>query len=279
MSFENRGARLVGTLYLPDRPGKVPGIVLVHGSGPMPRVINSGHASYFARRGYAVLSFDKRGVGHSTGRYIGGMREVCPDNVELLASDASAALSHLARRPEVRADAVGFAGASQAGWIIPKAAVLNGHAAFMLLFVGPTSSTQSIVRLERLRLGPPNGETPAVAQVVQAFRPGGRDVPAGFTPDQAYSLAQTKPVEFPCADHDPMADLRALNIPGLWILGEQDWIVPVGVTSRNLGLLRTAGKPYQYQKIPGAGHGLMGQADLIERTIDAWLARTTHGGQ
>lgn len=34
VSFDNRGAHLVGTLYLPDRPAKVPGIVWVHGALP-----------------------------------------------------------------------------------------------------------------------------------------------------------------------------------------------------------------------------------------------------
>ena len=60
------GALLRGTLSLPRwsrRP--VPGIVLVHGSGPLTREHLRGDARRLARLGFAVLAYDKRGVGHS----------------------------------------------------------------------------------------------------------------------------------------------------------------------------------------------------------------------
>ena len=105
VSFDNQGAHLVGTLYRPVRVGKVPGIVLVHGSGPMPRWTYSAFGAHFAKSGYATLIFDKRGIGDSTGQFVGGDKAICPENFNLLASDASAAISFLAQRPEVRGDA------------------------------------------------------------------------------------------------------------------------------------------------------------------------------
>ena len=272
VSLDNRGAHLVGTLYLPDRPGKVPGMVWVHGSGRATRLQFTPFVEHFARLGYAVYILDKRGVGESTGHYEGD-NPLCPGNVDLLGSDDSAALSLLAKRPEVRADAVGFFGGSQAGWIMPRAAVLNGHAAFMLLLSGPTISAYQELRYENLRYGPPPNNTPSMLEIL---RQGGRGFPKGITSDQAYALSQKSTEIFPCPDFDPTVDLRALNIPGLWLLGDRDWVTPPGPTARKLDELRQLGKPYQYRMIPGANHAMiLGPKKLVLDTIDTWLAQAT----
>jgi len=71
--FQNGDITLAGTLLVPNRAGRHPGVVLIHGSGPAPR---SGfysfylyHAEAFARNGIAALVYDKRGSGLSTGTY------------------------------------------------------------------------------------------------------------------------------------------------------------------------------------------------------------------
>ena len=255
VSFDNRSARLVGTLYLPDSPGKRPGIVWVHGSGPYSRSLEAGHAAHFARLGFAVLVYDKRGVGDSTGRFEGGDRVIDPANLELLSSDAAAAHSLLARRPEVRADDVGFAGASQAGWVMPRAAVLSHRPAFMLLLSGTVTSTFAQMRYERFHVGrtdPDKG--PNLANILDAFTRG--KIPVGMTADQAHALAQKTPLEYPFPDYDPVADLQKLKIPALWLLGDADWMVPSGPTARNLDRLRKLGKPFEYRNIPGAWHSM-----------------------
>lgn len=276
ITFENRGARLAATLYLPERPGKVPGIVWMHGSGPATRgPIGLSFGRYFARKGYAFLVFDKRGIGESGGKYGGGTaREICPENFDLLASDGAAALELLTRRPEVLADQVGFVGGSQAGWITPRAAVMSGKAAFMLLITAPVNTAQEIVRLENLRIGPPGGVD--AAKAFSAFRPGGRDVPEGMDVDEAFNFAQKRPISFPCPDFDPLPDLLALDVPGLWLLGKDDWIVPSGHTIEKLETLRKLGKPYEYMDLPGANHALLFAPK--NRTVDAmdsWLAKVT----
>lgn len=273
VSFENRGAHIVGTLYLPDRAGKQPGIVWIHGSGPLPRSTEAGHAAHFARLGFAVLIYDKRGVGDSTGHFEGGDRAVDPANVELLASDASTAMSLLAKRSDVRSDMIGFVGASQAGWITPRAAVLNGHAAFMLLLSGPTTSTHTQMRYERFHIGRPDpAKGPNLANIFDAFTRG--RIPDGMTPDEADVEAQKRPLDLPFPDYDPVIDLRALDIPGLWLLGDADWMVPSGPTARNLDALRQLGKPYEYRHIPGAWHAMtFGPRRLVLDTIDTWLTQ------
>lgn len=246
VSFDNRGVRLVGTLYLPDRPGKVPGIVFLPGSGATPRGFLRPYTVHLAQAGYAVLIYDKRGVGDSSGkREAKGFFSVHRD-LEALASDASAGLSFLAARPEVRSDAVGFTGLSEGGFIAPRAAVLNGHAAFMLILTSPTTSLYQTV----------------VYQDVTRDR--------GKSAEQ--SLAEAK--RWFGKDFDPMVSLRALEIPGLWLFASEDTLEPNAASIRNLRGLQQLGKPYEYRVIPGAWHGLViGPKAPVEDTIGTWLAK------
>lgn len=75
--IENRGAKLAGVLWLPEkRAGKVPVVIVIAGSGPVDRDGNAGGmlrsdtyrmlAEALARRGVATIRYDKRGVGEST---------------------------------------------------------------------------------------------------------------------------------------------------------------------------------------------------------------------
>ena len=75
--------------------------------------------NFYSSLGYVVLTYDKRGVGASKGVY----QEFPSDrNVENLAGDAIGAVRVLAARKDVDPSRVGLVGASQAGWIIPRAA-------------------------------------------------------------------------------------------------------------------------------------------------------------
>ena len=65
--FTNRDLQLTGTLIVPSTRGKHPAIVLVHGSGPENRAYMLPWARFLIRQGIAVLGYDKRGVGGSTG--------------------------------------------------------------------------------------------------------------------------------------------------------------------------------------------------------------------
>ena len=118
------GSTLAGTLFTPKHP--VAAIVLVHGSGQEKRLVEL--AARLAGRGFAVLTYDKRGVGESGGVYAGpevGTNNVDAANLDLLAADASAATDALVARLPARQRPVGLAGGSQAGWVIPLAAQKN----------------------------------------------------------------------------------------------------------------------------------------------------------
>jgi uncharacterized protein len=115
------GTKLAGSLFIPAGDKKHPALVLVHGSGTQSRNGFFGYirfvAEAYARRGIAVLSYDKRGVGDSEGDW-----EKARGSLATLADDAAAAMRYLETRKEIRADRIGLSGSSQAAWIMPMAA-------------------------------------------------------------------------------------------------------------------------------------------------------------
>ncbi|WP_242900597.1 alpha/beta hydrolase [Actinomadura terrae] len=104
-----------------------PGVVLVTGSGAgVPRDHLLTEATEFARRGLAVLIYDKRSVGYSDFRR----------SYSELADDALGAVRALRSRPGVDPAKVGLWGLSEGGWVAPLAASRSADAAFVIVVGG-----------------------------------------------------------------------------------------------------------------------------------------------
>jgi pimeloyl-ACP methyl ester carboxylesterase len=103
--------------------------VFTHGGGAQLRDIMWGLGYLYAARGFVVLSYDKRGVGKSTGNW-------GEASFEDLADDAVAGARFLQTRKEVAANQIGFWGLSQGGWIAPLAASRMPEAAFAIALSG-----------------------------------------------------------------------------------------------------------------------------------------------
>ncbi|MFN0182090.1 MAG: alpha/beta hydrolase family protein [Gemmatimonadales bacterium] len=130
LTFTNGAVTLAGTLTRPATPGPHPALVLVHGSNAQPRETFGPWTRYFAGLGYAVLAYDKRGTGASSGDWKQA-------GFPALASDALAAVRALAARADIRRDKIGLWGISQAGWIMPLvAAQAPAEVAFMVVHAG-----------------------------------------------------------------------------------------------------------------------------------------------
>ncbi len=132
VTFKNGDVTLAGTLLLPvakGKGGKCPTLVFVHGSGAQSREMYWGLGYLYAARGFAVLAYDKRGVGKSTGNW----REA---SFQDLADDAVAGAKFLQARNEIAANQIGFWGQSQGGWIAPLAASRFSEAAFAVALSG-----------------------------------------------------------------------------------------------------------------------------------------------
>lgn len=133
VTFKNGEVTLAGTLLLPaatpSSKGKRPALVFTHGGGPQLREVMWGLGYLYAARGFAVLSYDKRGAGKSTGNWRAA-------SFEDLADDAVAAAKFLQSRTDVDPKQIGFWGLSQGGWIAPLAASRFPEAAFAIALSG-----------------------------------------------------------------------------------------------------------------------------------------------
>lgn len=113
----------VGTLSYPKTGGPFPAIVLVAGSGPHNRDAGmSLHktllvlADYFTRQGFAVLRYDKRGVGLTGGR-------LHPQSTtDEYTADAIAAVRFLKLQANIDSTRIGIVGHSEGGIIAAMAA-------------------------------------------------------------------------------------------------------------------------------------------------------------
>jgi pimeloyl-ACP methyl ester carboxylesterase len=128
--FKNDSVTLAGTLTLPAGAPPFPALVLVHGSNALTRDVFGPWTRFFAGLGYAVLAFDKRGTGGSTGDWKQA-------DFETLAGDVLAGVRFLRGRRDIKADRVGLWGASQAGWIMPiVVARAPDEVAFLIVHAG-----------------------------------------------------------------------------------------------------------------------------------------------
>jgi dienelactone hydrolase len=249
VTFESHDVVLSGSIALPEGQTARAALVFVHGSGKQTR--NLELAERFARAGIAALVYDKRGAGKSGGEYE-GQQSVSEQNISLLADDAVAALDSLARHPSVKGVPVGFAGISQAGWIVPIAARRAKQARFLLLWSGPVCkvSEEDIYS-------------------IYTHDAGGRTVPRYA---EALASRTEKYVwpDFLGVDTDPATSLRKLDMPGLWIFSDNDGSIPVDLSIERLKSVRARGHAFDYALFSGLGH------DNVDATFDAalgWIRR------
>jgi len=227
VSIPAQGAQLAGTITEPPGAGPRGGIVIIHGSEPGQRYFYDIWVGLYTSLGLAVLTYDKRGNGDSTGRYPGEFPT--SDALQTYADDASAALALLARSPGIDARKVGFHGGSQGGWTVPLAISRHPGAAFAILVSAPATTVD---------------QTDQWA----GYSGGGSFMPSQSNDEMLAAVRATH------TGYDPLPALRVLSIPTLWLLGTNDRTVPTAACVEILsGLHKTN---FTVQMLP-TGHGLL----------------------
>lgn len=248
----------VGTLTYPAHGGPFPAVVLVAGTGAHDRDSNiSLHksmlvlADHLTRQGFAVLRYDKRGVGLT-----GGAAHPT-STTDDYAADALAALRFLKIQPQVNGAQVGLAGHSEGGIIAAMvAAQAPSEVAFIAMLVAPGLPGIQLKSLQDAAARRADGMPEALVLANQEQERELFDIAASKLPrDQAIAAmvkatnalpAQTKtmleipPEGIPAEAFeglltpwfrrflqlDPAAYLQQVRCPVLALFGEKDLQVP-----------------------------------------------------
>jgi pimeloyl-ACP methyl ester carboxylesterase len=160
VTFDNDDVTLSGTLSLPRTDGPHPAVVLVSGSGGQDRNEDLGFplkpfkviADYLTRQGIAVLRYDDRGVGKSTGDFAIATSED-------FATDAVAALDYLKSRDDITPTEIGLLGHSEGGMIASILGSQGQDFAFYVSLAGTAVKGEDILLLQNELIMRANGET------------------------------------------------------------------------------------------------------------------------
>ena len=220
---------------------------MVPGSGPSDRhndVFFPPIREHLVASGFAVASFDKRGVGGSSGDWLAA-------GIGDQADDTLAALAAMRQREELGAVPIGLYGHSQGGWVVLEAAGRKPGIAFVVTSSGPGVSPADQERhaatdgLQRAGLSP--SEVVAAltdyATMLQSIRDGAsyedfsREIAqegrrrerfdllsqVAFVPDgpELWDFARL------ILDYDPRPAMRRIGVPALALFGAEDRSVPV----------------------------------------------------
>jgi hypothetical protein len=275
--------KLVGRLVLPKGSGKIPVVVLVHGSEHDSALDSYPLQRMFPAQGMGAFVYDKRGTGVSGGAYT--------QDFDVLAEDAIAAMKEAKRLAGARQGRIGYQGGSEGGWVVPLAAnrapvdfaiVSFGLAVTVLeedqesvaldMYFHHHSATDTVKALELARAGErvietggkEGYETFDALRHKYASEPWYKDVHGDFVffilplgqkqiIDAIFQEFQLNTTPF---RYEPMPALRASTTPQLWVLGGDDLESPSAETAKRIESLIAQGKNYSLAVYPGAEHGM-----------------------
>jgi dienelactone hydrolase len=240
--FTNKLDILQGSLVVPISDKPCPALIMIHGSGAVSRDIT--YAKKLAKKGIAVLTYDKRGCGNSEGKYESTLN-VSTKNINLLADDAIAGLAVLCQDSRIDQTLIGIWGYSQAGWIAPIVANKSPIVSYIVMVSGPTVNVRQEMKYSMLSEKHPKYlKTHTPEKII-------KDI----------SMWRFSDIFFTFADFnlDPAKDISKLNIPMLYLYGDQDTSIP-SYACKDI-LLKMGKKNITIISYQGYDHPLQGPGD------------------
>lgn len=259
VTFENLNANvtLSGTLTYPKDGADFPVVILISGSGPQNRDGELfGHkpflliSDYLTKNGIAVLRYDDRGFGESTGDF--------PSATSAdFATDVESAIAYLKTRKEISKNNIGLVGHSEGGLIAPMVASKSKDVSFIVLLAGPGLPGYDIILRQTELIKRADGIDESTLQTELAFikdildgitnrndsneaEPTLKDsIQKQMTPQSGqlseemntvdmikYLVTYTTPWVHFFSNYDPSTSLANVRCPVLAINGEKDLQVP-----------------------------------------------------
>jgi uncharacterized protein len=293
VSFKSGDLGVAGTLTVPSGKGRHPAVILITGSGAHNRdeelmgfkpfrII----ADHLTRHGIAVLRWDDRGIGGSTGNK---SLSTSADH----AGDVLSGVKFLKARPDINPEAIGLLGHSEGGLIAPIVAGRSHDIAFIILMAGPAVTGEKLVyfQLETMMRGAHEGdekiqqslrEQRRVFACVRAdtgwdalavnFRSAAASGYSSMSPEMRKSIPDSAAyvttradgmmagVKVPWLkyfiDFDPVPAIEKVSCPVLALFGELDMQVPVTLNRAPMeaALARSNTKDWKIDVLPKANH-------------------------
>ena len=299
---------LSGTLTLPRGDGPFPAIVLVTGSGAQNRDEEIfGHkpflllADRLTSLGFAVLRYDDRGTGKSTGNF--GTATTLD-----FATDAISAIRFLKGRKEIDTVRIGILGHSEGALVAEIVAAEGRDAAFIVLLAGPALTGEEIIRLQSELIARTNGvpeelirtnlelnkqifsvvkktsdnrkAAARIRKILEDYEKKSSGKEEAKAAPQSQIDAQIRTVTSPWfrvfLTLDPMRYIERIKCPVLALYGGLDLQVPPAENMKAMesGLLIAGNDQYTVDYVPGVNHmfqtattGSPSEYGAIEETI------------
>lgn len=299
--------KLAGTLTLPKAGEKLAAVVLITGSGPQDRdetIVEHKPfliiADHLARQGIAVLRYDDRGVGKSTGDFESAVTD------DFIA-DAKSAWTLLSTHPRIDSSKIGLLGHSEGSSVAISVAAQNPKVAFLVLMAGAGWDGRKIVVEQTLEMARRQKSPDAILNALRSMMEqhsdlalrninkadfeqqvdtlvdnflSAADVPADAKATSKAALsARLKQLNTAWyrdfLSRNPSTLLPQLRLPILAVWGSEDVQVPaVGNRDSMVSALRSTNPLNQLEILPGLNHllqpcktGLVDEYETIETTI------------
>jgi hypothetical protein len=313
---EHGQVTLAGTLSLPNGKGPFAAVLLIAAAGPEGRDEEvMGHrvfvvlADHLLRQGIAVLRYDKRGVGASTG-------DLSKASFDDLVSDAAIAFRYLKVHPGIDPRRAGIIGHSEGGSIGPAVAVADKDVAFIVAMAGSGLNGETRWTEQQVYAAQESGATreqqakirTMCQQIFQTVAMTRDDVAASARIAELIDAAvaagvlnteraaATRELLTPAfvrqeLSDDPVSYLRKVRVPVLALVGSLDRIVPAGPYVEVMRPVLATIRGSKLQVLPGLNHvmqtahtGAPQEFGTIEESISPvalkligdWVAKQVH---